>query len=126
MHEAKGIYLNNVKSASSLQDAEKMLEGLAGLDLELRGIVFYLKFEDSAGYYIDSADVRLLNSRLKEDGGERETFQGLKEEQRNHYAKLVTWLNTKISLEPDKNFREFNSAELGMDLESCLVEKLAI
>jgi len=35
LREVQGIYLNNVKSSSSLQNAEKMLEGLAGLDLEL-------------------------------------------------------------------------------------------
>ena len=128
MHNVKGMYLENVKSASSVKEAEKLLEGLAGLDLDVRGIVFYKKFDEQEGYYLDSADLRLLNSRLQNDGAQSfadDTLYVLKS-QYSGYQKLLGWLNDKITFEPSNIFpNSFNTLEY-LDSETSIVQKLTI
>ena len=125
MRSAKGIYLDNVKSASTAREAEKMLEGLVGLDLDVRGIVFYKKFDEQEGYYLDSADLRLLNARLQNDETQHFAESTVDKSRYLGYQKLVGWLNNKIALEPDKIFNSFNTLQY-LDLETSIVQKLTI
>ena len=127
MHSARGIYLDNVKSASTLKETQKMLEGLIGLDLDVRGIMFYKKFDEQEGYYLDSTDLRLLNARLQNDEAQcyTEDVNRFLKSQYLGYQKLVGWLNNKIALEPDKIFNSFNTLQY-LDLETSIVQKLTI
>ena len=125
LHSVKGVYLDNIKSASTLKETDEMLDRLVGLDLDVRGIVFYKKFDDQEGYYLDSVDLRLLNARCQNHDIQCYTNVGVLKTQCSGYQKLVAWLNDKIAFEPSKIYNLFNALEY-LDLETSIVQKLTI